>query len=79
MWCSKCRDAEAEEGQRWCPACQAAYMREYRRTTSTRAVRAARRDGAQKFKERAIREFQRLTDREMNGLTAAAILEDLTV
>jgi hypothetical protein len=29
-WCSRCRRARAKDGQRYCDACHAAYMRTWR-------------------------------------------------
>ncbi len=55
-------------------------MRTYRGTVVLRGIRKALRVGAEKFKARAVVRFQELgADREMNGLTAAAIIEDLEV
>ncbi len=75
MKCSKGCGLEAVEGQRWCAPCRRAYQREYRRTVAVKAVRSAKREGAERFKLRVIQEFERIGEREMNGLTAAAIVE----
>lgn len=77
--CSTCKIVEAKEGQRVCSGCHAGYMRSYRRTIATRAIRAAKREGGEKFKAQAVRLFQGILDREMNGLTVAAIIEDMAV
>lgn len=75
MLCSKCKELEAVEGQRYCKVCHAAYMREYRRTVTAKAIRQAGKVGAERFRESAIRTFQKIGSRELNGLTAAAIVE----
>lgn len=54
-------------------------MRNYRLIVESRASRIARREGAESFKGRMIELFQGLVDREMNGLTVAAIIEDMAV
>ncbi len=80
MICSKCKKNEPPDGQRYCKPCRNAYMRTYRGTVVLRGIRKALRMGAEKFKARAVTRFQELgADREMNGLTAAAIIEDLEV
>ena len=50
-------------------------MREYRRTVVVKAIRQAGKVGAERFRESAIRTFQKIGSRELNGLTAAAIVE----
>ena len=77
--CSKCETNETTEGQRYCRSCRAAYMRKYRGTVLERGIRRALRHGGELFKEKARARFQALGIREMNGLTAAAIIEDLEV
>jgi len=54
-------------------------MRKYRGTVLERGIRRALRHGGELFKEKARARFQALGIREMNGLTAAAIIEDLEV
>lgn len=75
MKCAKGCGLEAVDGQRWCAACRRTYQREYRRTVAVKAVRSAKKEGAERFKARTIQEFQQIGEREMNGLTAAAIVE----
>ncbi len=79
MTCSKCKKNEPKEGQRYCRSCINEYDRSYRRTVVLQSVRKAKREGAQGFKDRALGEFQRIGVAELNGLTAAAIIEDLEV
>lgn len=78
MSCGKCGTAEREEGQRWCPACQAEYMRQYRRLTRAREVRAARLAGAEEFRAAAVAAFRRLGESGTNGYAVARILADLS-
>ncbi len=79
MLCSTCKKEEAKEGQRVCRPCHTLYMRNWREIVEKRSLRQARRDGALGFRSRAVELFQGMIDREMNGLTAAAIIEDLEV
>lgn len=77
MRCSKCKGPETENGQRWCAECRRKYQREYRRLVAVKAVRVARREGAERFKGDVVKKFLRIGAAELNGLTAAAIVEEM--
>lgn len=77
MRCSKCKESETENGQRWCAECRRKYQREYRRVVAVKAVRVARREGAERFKGEVMRKFLGIGVAELNGLTAAAIVEEM--
>lgn len=51
-------------------------MRNYRKTTAVRAVRAARKDGERQMREKLTTIFELLGYRELNGVTAAQIVRD---
>lgn len=72
--CSRCKGAEPEPGQRYCAACQAAYMRDYRKTKRTREVREAMKLGHEQCRQRLIAVFRGIGDRYMNGFAAAEII-----
>lgn len=77
MPCAKCGVGEAEEGQRWCAACQAAYMRDWRKTQRIRLERRHFLRGAEEMRARLASEFLRLEKRELNGNAAAEIVKRL--
>ncbi len=62
-----------------CPACHAAYMRNYRRTVASRAVRQARRDGVRLMQLTAIQVLEGIGAMEITGLAAAEILRKVVV
>jgi hypothetical protein len=74
--CSKCKTTDREAGQAWCPGCQAAYMRVYRKTHKTRDLRMARKIGAEEFRAAAVEQFRRIGESTLNGYAAAKILAD---
>ena len=74
MLCSKCGTAEARNYHRWCRACHAGYMVDWRKAREAKAVRTARREGGETMKLKIIGLFERLEYRELNGVTAAEIV-----
>ncbi len=79
MACSRCGENEAEKGQRYCPPCQAAYMRHYRATTRTIAERLALKEGHEAMRAAVMLAFANLGDRHFNGWTAQAIVREITI
>ena len=77
--CTKCAVEEREPGQRWCPSCQALYMREYRRTSKKRQIIQCRNDGAAILRLELITVFQRIGLSGLNGVTAAEIVRTTKV
>ncbi len=72
--CTKCGIKEREPLQRWCPECQALYMREYRRTSKKRQIIQCRNDGAALLRIELIGVFQKIGLSGLNGVTAAEII-----
>jgi hypothetical protein len=54
-------------------------MREYRKTTRVREVRAARKQGMEEFRTLAVKAFAGIGERNLNGFAAAQILARLDV
>lgn len=52
-------------------------MRDYRKTTRTREVRAAKKEGRSEMKRTVIQVFKRLGDRGMSGFTAAEVVASI--
>jgi len=51
-------------------------MREYRKTTKTREVRNAKRQGAEEFRAAAVAAFRRIGEHNLNGFAAARLLAE---
>ncbi len=54
-----------------CVVCEANYKREYRKTTAERQLRK----GIERMRQCAVETFTRIGDAEMNGFTAAALMQ----
>ena len=80
MRCSKLCGRDAVEGQRYCNACRAEYMREYRLRAAHRRERADFFRGAEAFRLRVLLEFRANVGwKEITGFRAANIIETLAV
>lgn len=60
-----------------CRGCFSEYMRKYRKTTETQAVRRARKDGFEAMRMLAVAAFERIGTGELSGLTAAEIVREI--
>ncbi len=74
--CSQC-PARAVGRSGMCPSCWAAYMRDYRKREKIAHDRRAFIRGAQEMRAACVKQMREVGPGEMNGYTAATILQDL--
>lgn len=77
--CCRCgaENETVNKHNRRCAVCQRSYQREWERLSKQRTVRAGFNMGVVEARDRIAAEFDRLGDREMNGVTAAKIVREL--